>query len=155
MLHQVKAQTEYGFATFDENESPILNWESKLTTLAMMGGISDVVSTRLQREGKFNQMMKSMAVNEKIENVQFSSTPSIVETYDNEADFTSCRLFDIPSDFAWGVATAAYQIEEQLLKMEEGLAFGMISARFQEQFTTTRMEMLLMISIISISKTSA
>jgi beta-glucosidase len=26
-------------------------------------------------------------------------------------EFTSCRLLDIPTDFAWGVATAAYQIE--------------------------------------------
>ena len=26
-------------------------------------------------------------------------------------DFTSCRINDLPKDFAWGVATAAYQIE--------------------------------------------
>jgi len=26
-------------------------------------------------------------------------------------DFTSCRFSDVPADFAWGVATAAYQIE--------------------------------------------
>jgi beta-glucosidase len=26
----------------------------------------------------------------------------------DEADFTSCRLNDLPRDFAWGVATAAY-----------------------------------------------
>ena len=26
-------------------------------------------------------------------------------------DFTSCRLNELPKDFAWGVATAAYQIE--------------------------------------------
>ena len=30
---------------------------------------------------------------------------------DEDADFTSCRLNDLPKDFAWGVATAAYQIE--------------------------------------------
>jgi hypothetical protein len=30
---------------------------------------------------------------------------------DYDADFTSCRLNDLPRDFAWGVATASYQIE--------------------------------------------
>jgi short subunit dehydrogenase-like uncharacterized protein len=27
---------------------------------------------------------------------------------DEDADFTSCRLNDLPRDFAWGLATAAY-----------------------------------------------
>ena len=27
---------------------------------------------------------------------------------DQDADFTSCRLNDLPRGFAWGVATAAY-----------------------------------------------
>ena len=27
---------------------------------------------------------------------------------DEDADFTSCRLNDLPTDFAWGLATAAY-----------------------------------------------
>ena len=30
---------------------------------------------------------------------------------DDERDYTSCRVIDVPNDFAWGVATAAYQIE--------------------------------------------
>lgn len=30
---------------------------------------------------------------------------------DENDDFTSCRINDLPKDFAWGVATAAYQIE--------------------------------------------
>lgn len=38
--------------------------------------------------------------------------PFMVNLIENEdADFTSCRLNDLPTDFAWGVATAAYQIE--------------------------------------------
>ncbi len=38
--------------------------------------------------------------------------PYMVTLNDNEdADFTSCRLNDLPRDFAWGLATAAYQIE--------------------------------------------
>ena len=31
---------------------------------------------------------------------------SLIE--DDESDFTSCRLNDLPTDFAWGLATAAY-----------------------------------------------
>ena len=36
----------------------------------------------------------------------------MIPKFDSDVvDFTSCRLNDIPLDFAWGVATAAYQIE--------------------------------------------
>ena len=35
----------------------------------------------------------------------------VTQNEDEDADFTSCRLNDLPRDFAWGLATAAYQIE--------------------------------------------
>lgn len=31
--------------------------------------------------------------------------------YSDKEDFSSCRLWDFPADFAFGVATAAFQIE--------------------------------------------
>ena len=35
----------------------------------------------------------------------------VTQNEDEDADFTSCRLNDLPRDFAWGLATAAYPIE--------------------------------------------
>jgi beta-glucosidase/6-phospho-beta-glucosidase/beta-galactosidase len=34
-----------------------------------------------------------------------------LRSFPSREDFTSCRVNDFPPDFAWGVATAAYQIE--------------------------------------------
>lgn len=38
----------------------------------------------------------------------FKNPELIFMSEDQEADFTSCRLNDLPPDFAWGVATASY-----------------------------------------------
>lgn len=42
-----------------------------------------------------------------LKNFQYPHFVTISEDNQN-ADFTSCRLNDLPTDFAWGVATAAY-----------------------------------------------
>ena len=41
----------------------------------------------------------------------FNISYNHIDTLEEHEDFTSCRMNDIPLDFAWGVATAAYQIE--------------------------------------------
>ena len=57
-------------------------------------------------EGKMTAKSNYSSFNPDVEYIMPKSI-----SLDNQTDFTSCRLQDVPLDFAWGVATAAYQIE--------------------------------------------
>ena len=68
----------------------------------------------MQKDGHYDKFISRHSSNE--ENTKFISSNIhsfyIPETSsDITEDYTTCRLLSIPKDFAWGVATAAYQIE--------------------------------------------
>eukprot|EP00347_Sterkiella_histriomuscorum_P021037 403335503 len=94
------AQTQYGSVDFmhisGSEVSKTLSWESKITpVLGMMGGLSEIVKKRMIRDQIYHKF------------IQYSNNNLLK----HQEDFTSCRLRDFPQDFAFGSATAAFQIE--------------------------------------------
>jgi hypothetical protein len=69
------------------------------------------VASRLSREGKLSNFMSSITPISVVGTRNIMLPNMVTQNEDEDADFTSCRLNDLPRDFAWGLATAAYQIE--------------------------------------------
>lgn len=69
------------------------------------------MASRLSREGKLSNFLSSLNPKPVVGSRNFMHPYIVTLNDDEDADFTSCRLNDLPRDFAWGLATAAYQIE--------------------------------------------
>jgi hypothetical protein len=113
MLSDARSQTLYGYAAKDRHLGVHhhLDWETKTYVLAMIDGFADVVAERMEKDGKLQSFLTEIRPSHFVGEKKFE-TPQSKTTVDYESeDFTSCRLHDVPKNFAWGVATAAYQIE--------------------------------------------
>jgi short subunit dehydrogenase-like uncharacterized protein len=86
------------------------------------------VASRLSREGKLSNFMSTITPIPVVGNRNFMHPYMVSLNEDENADFTSCRLNDLPRDFAWGLATAAYQIEGAAMIDGKGLSIWDIYA---------------------------
>ena len=94
--------------------SPILTWDSKITTvISMLGGFADAVADGLQSDkvlDTFTSKIKSEF--EKVFTKVLGDTVDYalpaVSIPDGRKDFVSCQYKGFGDNFAWGVATAAY-----------------------------------------------
>ena len=92
-------------------------WDSKITTvISIMGGLSDIISKKLRKTNAYEKFIniinKEWSLKLKTlkgEEIGFA-LPSVTFPKGRE-DFVTCRLNIYPDNFAWGVATASYQIE--------------------------------------------
>ena len=78
-------------------------------TLLLSGGFADVVKAKLAKDGVLNQFMasfKDLTTKRDTRTVDIGSKGS-----SGKEDFTSCRVSDLPQNFAFGTATASFQIE--------------------------------------------
>ncbi len=69
------------------------------------------MAQRLSKEGKLEAFISKIESKPVTGNLKFYHPDMVSLNTEEDADFTSCRLSDLPRDFAWGLATAAYQIE--------------------------------------------
>lgn len=76
--------------------------------MGIVGGIEHVVSKRLIKEGKYDTFFNRVTPKSVVGTRIFMSPPKKHLSIEEDLDFTSCRLNDLPPNFAWGVATAAY-----------------------------------------------
>jgi hypothetical protein len=113
MISGPAAQTQYGSVDSIEmtgqSVSLELTFEAKARTLlGMMKGVSEIVGEKLIQDGLLQKTISELSQTKILEG-QFEYPQA--EFTQGRDDFTSCRVNDIPKGFAWGVATAAFQIE--------------------------------------------
>jgi hypothetical protein len=110
-LSGARSQTRYGVASKDEDGEYYLDWESKSSILAMIDGFYEVVAERMEKEGKLKHFLHKIESGSFVGDRKFAAPKMKTSVNYESDDFTSCRVSDLPRNFAWGVATAAYQIE--------------------------------------------
>eukprot|EP00347_Sterkiella_histriomuscorum_P017499 403349118 len=121
MISGPAGQTKYGstegLLVDGTQVSPMLTWDSKITTvLGMMGGFADAVKLGLDKVDLFPDFMDNLEAQYKpvFTNIQGAdlgyALPS-AQIPKLRNDFITCQYKGFGDDFAFGVATAAYQIE--------------------------------------------
>lgn len=106
-----RMQTLYGQSSQNSQGQYLLEWGSKTHLLGMLDGssFSDIVAAKMKKEGTLHDFLKSVQHQALTGGQKSIKVPKEkIMSEDDEADFTSCRVNDLPRDFAWGVATAAY-----------------------------------------------
>jgi len=104
-MSQPKGQSRYGVVSHDSLES-----DTKMgIMLAAMGGIQDIVKDRMIKDGIYDKFIEAISKNKAVSHVVVQTPLPTYEYVDTQdLDFTSCRVRDLPADFAWGTATASF-----------------------------------------------
>lgn len=120
MISGPAGQTLYGFAEAMNVDgsmvTPFARWSTKAhTSLAILGGVSDIVAAKLKSTGHYDKFIQSIdkqlgsvMPQSLLQGSEIDFALPEVEIPVIREDFTSCRLMDFPATFAFGTATASF-----------------------------------------------